>query len=603
MKKIIIILIIFQIMLLSAQNNSLSNTNDTLVAPLWTGDGRIGMVITVQEIKSIGLSEDDMFLLPLIQSTVIGIFQKYSAMTVFDQLNLENILNYQRQSLTGDFSEINPIVIGRLTNAHYVINGTLARSGAILMIDFAITIVETGVRIASYGPQQVSMQSLRDFSAIRRACLVLLEQLDVNLTEQSRHELNSAESDNDRILGAETLARGRIVDRHGNNIEAATLYFQAAVADPSLLEAIRRISVVSASISDGSLGFAVRNRVREHDTWRNLVNEIKTYYSNYYPYVFTYNPDIELRGVRINFSERTASFSIPIKLSPSEDWEIINDFRKGLIAAQGNDRWNFNLNQVGPSIISVSLQAINASERSLAIATHTFDGIIQTPIITAMLRFDDVSADDMEGMNIRVYRIDNKPLEKVLEERLIQIQRDDSSVAIQRQRSRKGGGFVQGNYFFVSQFDNKDFNKFAWRLMEGTFNYPLGSFFTCGFHFGVGGYSGPYDEDDRIKSMHGNEIKPYRIYGNIGPAVGISIPGESTMFYSTGLLEIGYFGGHWKGIIEDWVTPSLNVGMIFGRDIGGFNVNYRMSFFQDTFTHTIGIGYGVIGIDNFLQGP
>ena len=69
----------------------------------WTGDGGSGIRVTVSEPTGTGLSAQEEALLPLIQSTIIGSFQKFSGMTVFDRQNLENIIREQRLSVSGNF--------------------------------------------------------------------------------------------------------------------------------------------------------------------------------------------------------------------------------------------------------------------------------------------------------------------------------------------------------------------------------------------------------------------------------------------------------------------------------------------------------------------
>ena len=119
----------------------------------WTGDGGRGIRITVSEPSGNGLSQQEQSLLPLIQSTIIGSFQRFSDMTVFDRQNLENILREQRISMFGYFSDNDYIRIGHLTNANLVIFGSLTKISNNYMLELAATNIETGERIASYPPR------------------------------------------------------------------------------------------------------------------------------------------------------------------------------------------------------------------------------------------------------------------------------------------------------------------------------------------------------------------------------------------------------------------------------------------------------------------
>ena len=233
---------------------------------LWTGDGGSGIRITVAEPTGVGFSVEEQMFLPLIQSTIIGAFQRFSDMTVFDRQNLENILREQRLSMTGNFSDDDYIRIGQLTNARFVAFGRVTKLGNNYTLELAVSDVQTGERKASYLPKQISFLSLENLSAIREASADLLKQLGVNLTANGLQELRAVENTT-RIQAENALARGIAAQRQGTVVEALTYYFQAAALDPNMREAVSRVSVVSANISDGNLGQAVRNRLQEHDEW------------------------------------------------------------------------------------------------------------------------------------------------------------------------------------------------------------------------------------------------------------------------------------------------------------------------------------------------
>ena len=117
----------------------------------------------------------------IVQSSITGDFHKFSAMTIIDRQNLEKILDEQTQSMTGDYSEVDYIRIGQLTNARYILTGSVVKTTIAYMIEFSVTDVETGERKASYPPKQVSLLAIENLSAIKEATADLLE-LGVILT-------------------------------------------------------------------------------------------------------------------------------------------------------------------------------------------------------------------------------------------------------------------------------------------------------------------------------------------------------------------------------------------------------------------------------------
>jgi hypothetical protein len=344
-------------------------------------------------------------------------------MTVFDRQNLENILREQELSLGGNFSEVDFIRIGQLTNARLVVFGSITKVGNNFTLELAVTDVETGERKASYLPRQVSLLTLENLSVIREASADLLGQLGVNLTVSARQELGRAE-DTARIQAENALARGIAADRQGTMAEALTFYFQAAAFDPSLMrEALNRVSVVSANISTGSLGQNIRNRMQEYDSWRAILEAAGFFYSNHLPYEFVYNTNIRDHG--INFERMIADLSIEISLVPTDAWKTINDLREGLRVAS-RDEWNhipLQTRQVfEPGQIEVTIQIINNAGTILSTASEVFLHPSETNRINRELFFRNVNVNEItDRLTIQVVNINGIPAQRAGETGYIQI--------------------------------------------------------------------------------------------------------------------------------------------------------------------------------------
>ena len=385
----------------------------------WTGDGGRNTRVTVAEPAGAGLSAQEQVLLPLIQSTIIGSFQRFSAMTVFDRQNLENILQEQRLSMSGDFSETDYIRIGNLTNARLVVFGRITKISNNYMLELAVSDVENGERRASYLPRQVSLLALENLSAIREASADLLRQLGVTLTPSGMQELRRAE-DTSRIQAENALARGITAQRQGTTAEAFTYFFQAATFDPSLMkEAVNRVSVLSAGISGGNLQ-NVRNRMQEHDDWQTIVNTANSFYNNHLPYELVYDTNIQ-HGA-IDFAKRVTDLSIGLSLIPTDAWKTINDLRQGLGRARRNDAWSFNLSRIGPEQITVTMQILSENRTVISTASHTFRNMSETSRMNTILTFRDVKADDVsERLTVHVAAINEVTAQRAAATGLIQI--------------------------------------------------------------------------------------------------------------------------------------------------------------------------------------
>ena len=229
-------------------------------SPNFTGDGGRGIRITVAEPTGRGLTAQEQALLPLIQSTIIGVFHGFSAMTVFDRQNLENTLAEQRRSMSGEFSDTDYIRIGHLTNARYIVFGSITKIANNYNLELAVTDVENGERKASYPPRQVSFLALENFSAVREASAELLRQLGINLTAQGSQELRRT-PDTSRVQSENLLARGIAAQRQGTVVEALSYYIQSANVDPRLAEAASRMNIMNANISSGNIGMDARNDI------------------------------------------------------------------------------------------------------------------------------------------------------------------------------------------------------------------------------------------------------------------------------------------------------------------------------------------------------
>ena len=618
---------------------------------LWTGDGGSGIRVTVSEPAGAGLSPQDESLLPLIQSTIIGTFQRFSGMTVFDRQNLENILREQRLALDAHFSDDDFIRIGQLTNARLVVFGSVHQIAGSYMLELAVTDVQTGERRASHPPRPVSLLALRDLSAIREASADLLGQLGVNLTAGGLQELRRVE-DAARIQAENELARGIAAQRQGMMAEALAYYFRAAAFNPALAEAVSRVSVVSAGISTGNLGQDIRNRMHEYDSWRAILDAAQSFYSDHLPYEFEYN--VIPRNHGIDFARRTADLSIEISLSPTDAWNTINDLREGFRIASLNE-WNhipLHVRQiVAPRQIGITMQILNENGAVLSTASYTFLRPSETERLSRELFFRNVSADDITAQFIiRVESVNGISPERAGETGLMQItstnqpwridtdRRDEEAEAMQRairiaretrrqareENARRnaigaslfhvteGGGSVSGTgfglgghfspaahvtvgldgrfgWFSSPSRDNRGYNDYNGDNGNGARNRSDND----AGNGNDNGYNGNGNGNVRAESFH----------FSFAPVLGTGLSlGRRGWVFANAFLEMGIFGDL-HGLIGNWATPGVEAGLEFGpfgnfgqlqNDNNIFSIRYRHTWFRGSSTHGISIGWGLL---------
>jgi uncharacterized protein (TIGR02145 family) len=288
----------------------------------WIGDGGKGIRLAVLEPAGKGLSTDEQWMLDLVQRTITADFNKFSAITVIDRINVEKVLEQWKESMSGNYFDTTIVKIGNLTGANHILNGSISKTANAFMLELSVTDLTSGVRKASYAPSPILSMALENLSAIKTASVDLLRQLGVNLTSAGQSELTQTVN-MVRIQAQTALSRGIAAQRQGTEVAALSYFFQAAAFDPSLFEASKRSSVMAANISSGNIGADVRNEILWRKNWVARLTEAEvTFYSIINtadpPYTLNYSTDIK-KG-NINYQKETADLSISIYISANRSW-------------------------------------------------------------------------------------------------------------------------------------------------------------------------------------------------------------------------------------------------------------------------------------------
>jgi len=292
------------------------------------------MKLAVLEPEGKGLSKDEVWMLSLVQSSIAADFNKYSSITIIDRQNLEAIIAEQKRSLSAITSDEDAIKIGNLANASHILTGKITKTPKTFMLELAITDAETGKRQASYSPKGITPSQVEDLSALKAASADLLKQLGVSLTENQLEELRGPVAST-QVQAQTALARGVVAERQGTSVAALSYFYQAAAFDPTLVEAVKRSSVMSANISGINLGDNIRNDIVWRKKW---VEQLKETEETFYriintappPYTLYYSTVIETGN--INYQKETADLSISLNLLANAEW--FNALQRSLKAAR-----------------------------------------------------------------------------------------------------------------------------------------------------------------------------------------------------------------------------------------------------------------------------
>jgi uncharacterized protein (TIGR02145 family) len=410
----------------------------------YSGDGGKGIRLAVLEPAGKGLSDDEQWMPSLVQGSIAGDFNKFSAMTIIDRQNLDKIFAEWKEGMSDNYSEADRVKIGNLANASHILTGSVSKTANSFMLELAVTDVASGVRRASYSPTPVSALNLENLSAIKAASADLLKQLGVSLTDAALGELRQTVNAA-RVQAEAMLARGIAAQRQGTEVAALSYFFQAAALDSSLLEASNRSLVMAANISSGNIGADARNDIAWRKNWLARLEETEKTYRKMIdaadpPYSLSYSTNI--RRENINYQKETIDLSIDVILNANKAW--FNAMNRSLGAADAvldglnstgkRDVWGLGgwpdngVSQTNPFYstkrydIAVVFELVN--ERGRAIGSETVsmkpsfyirhgDGGMFAEFTESRLetvKFGGVKADDISNnLTIRVASVNGAP--------------------------------------------------------------------------------------------------------------------------------------------------------------------------------------------------
>jgi hypothetical protein len=423
--------------------------------PNYSGDGGKGITLAVLEPSGKGLSADEQWMLPLVQGSLTGDFQKYSAMTIMDRQNLDKILANQAESASGNYSEDDYIRLGELINAHYILAGSITKTATNYMLELSVSDAETGVRKASYTPKPVSPLSLQDLSAVKQASAELLAQLGVQLTEKGKTELAATENAA-KVNGEIALSKSLAAQKNGTTIEALSYLYQAVNYDPSLTEAASRLNVLQANVSSGNIGNDTRNDIQWRKDWIARLTECEAFFAKYIkdppgPYSLVYST--HLGQENMNYARETLDLSFQMYLLlDSEQWfktveSVVETVQGGLKQTGRMEAWGLDwprksVSGVTPFVerkaaFDVAVELVNEKGKILGRQSVKLPygwtvgvskaGVLGiTPVNNGFynigVRFSSVKADDItDSLKISVSSIDGEKAQSASQNRRISI--------------------------------------------------------------------------------------------------------------------------------------------------------------------------------------
>jgi hypothetical protein len=258
--------------------------------PLFEGGGGKDIRLAVLEPKALGLTQEEAYLPVYVQGLLNNNLGKYSAMTLTERQFLNEILEEKNMAANGNFSDTDYISIGNLTNAQYILLGVIQKiPGNQFSVQLAITDSQTGVRKAAFMKNSLAVQ-LQDGTFINQATEDLLAQMGVQITDAGKQQLAANRA---TMVNAETgLAKGISAQAGGASVEALLNYTQSVTFDPSQMEALSRLNILSTTIGGGTIGQQILNDIEARKSWLAAFKETAIFFNGRPPFEITFDPGL-----------------------------------------------------------------------------------------------------------------------------------------------------------------------------------------------------------------------------------------------------------------------------------------------------------------------
>jgi hypothetical protein len=308
-------------------------------------DGK-GMRLGILMPHSQGLNENQGYLPALIQGVLVSDISKFSAISVLDRVSLDRVIT-ETLDLTYE-DDLDIVNLGHVAQVGHMMTGNIIKTstGFSLQINVTDTTPKANT-VASYSGI-CTVAELDDHTAIHRASLELLSQMNVQLNAKARNELERASAP--ETINAQTaLARGVTAQRQGTEVAALSYYLQAAEFDPALQEAESRLKILTASITSGNMGAGVQNDMQWRNQWMARLRETEEFLPQYLKtspaFYLVYQSSSD--QWEIAYDKNTITLTLELNCLPEPTWfEAINRLtrtvRNGLLATGRAEAWRLN---------------------------------------------------------------------------------------------------------------------------------------------------------------------------------------------------------------------------------------------------------------------
>lgn len=382
MKKIRLIAAVMMALLfafpLSAAKKGDKSKGKSVPATASLNRGR-GLRITVPSPNASGLGDADSWAVQVIQDLMTTGFSTYTDMTVIDRSNEALVIEEQKRSEKGTYSDTDYLEMGKITQAQYLLVGKLTNAGGVYRLALNINDGTTNEIKASFN-ESVSLNDIQNGNATNQALLKLIPAMNFELTSEEINRLNAkattAKSTDARTESTVNLAKGMAAEKNQNTVEALAYY-----ASSMTKEAAIRYDNISLAVSTGNIREDIKNDIAARNAWLKMYADLQSYINKN---AITFNYDVRPGEYETDYRNNTVTipFTYFYEVNPTAI-DVYTQIEKGLQATGNKKKWSvdyddFDIN--APTYI-VYFELKNDSGKLLGTtAVELRDGVVSTAI-------------------------------------------------------------------------------------------------------------------------------------------------------------------------------------------------------------------------------
>ena len=314
-----------------------------------------GLRSTVPAPRTRGLTEADDWAAQVVQDLMTQGLSEYTEMTVIDRANEALVIEEQKRSERGEYSDSDYLEMGKITQAQYLLVGSIVNAGGVYRLALSVNDGTTNEIKASFN-ESVTLDDIQSGKATNAALLKLITAMNFDLTESEKERLSKTP-----VAASNTvnLAKGMAAEARSNTIEALSYY-----ANSNADEAAVRYDKITTAVKTGNIREDAKNDIEERAAWVKLFTDLQNYIDNNAIYFY-----YDVNPLETVTDYNTETVSIPFEYTYGLNRIVLDLYEKiisGLLATGKAEKWSvddvFSIDV--PSFV-VSFELKNASGKLL----------------------------------------------------------------------------------------------------------------------------------------------------------------------------------------------------------------------------------------------